>query len=226
MFYVSCLMNLIILGPQGSGKGTQAEKIAEKFGLEHIDMGKFLREVAKMDTPLGKEVYEIQNVTKTLVPSRILEEVFTVKMNSMPREQGIVFDGFPRNIDQAQYFEKTLVEFGRLLNKVFFIKLTTEEAVKRISTRRVCEKCKKVFILGKNLENEAVPCSECGGKIIQRIDDTEEGIKKRLEVFEKETLPVINYYKEKGLLVEINGEQGIEEVFQEILSHISPYDIN
>jgi adenylate kinase len=219
-------MNLIILGPQGSGKGTQAEKVAEKFNLEHIDMGKFLREVAKMDTSLGKEVYDIQNVTKTLVPSRILEEVFTVKMNSIPREQGVVFDGFPRNIDQAQYFEKTLVEFGRFLNKIFFIKLSPGEAVKRISARRVCEKCKKVFILGKNLENETDPCNECGGKIIQRIDDTEDGIKKRLEVFQEETIPVIEYYKEKKLLIEVNGEQGIEEVFKEILSHISTYDIN
>jgi adenylate kinase len=212
-------MNLVILGPQGSGKGTQAEKLAEKFGLEHIDMGKFLRGVARMDTPLGREVYEIQNVTKTLVPSRILEEVFTIKLNSIPREQGIVFDGFPRNQDQAEYFEKAMREFGRKMDKVIMIKLSPEGSVKRISKRWVCEKCKSVYIMGKDIKSSEEPCC-CGGKIIQRADDTPEGIRKRLQVYEKETLPLVEYYKKKGTLTEINGDQSIEEVFWEILGKI------
>lgn len=210
-------MNIIILGPQGSGKGTQAEKLSQKFGLEHIDMGKFLREVSKMDTPLGKEVYRVQNVTKTLVPSQILQEVFKVKLNSLPREQGIIFDGFPRNIDQMGYFEKALIEFGRHVDKVIFINLSEEESIKRISKRRVCEKCRKVFILGKDIKNDTDPCPDCGGKIIQRIDDTQEGVKKRLEIFKKDTLPVVEYYRERGKLLEIDGSKSIEEVFKEIL---------
>jgi adenylate kinase len=214
-------MNLIILGPQGSGKGTQAEKLAQKFNLEHIDMGKFLREVAKMDTPLGKEVYEIQNVTKTLVPSRILEEVFTVKLGSMPREQDIVFDGFPRTMDQTQYLEKNLREFGRKIDKVVYVKISKEEAVKRISKRWLCEKCKSVMIMGKDINNVDDICTKCGGRIIQRIDDTQEGIFKRLKVYEGETIPVIEYFKDKGMLIEINGEQTKEGVFQEILGKIN-----
>lgn len=213
-------MNIVILGPQGSGKGTQAEKLAKKFGLEHIDMGKFLREVAKTDTPLGKEVYQIQNVTKTLVPSRILQEVFNVKLNSLPRERGIVFDGFPRNVDQMEYFEKALIEFGRHADKVIFINLSEESSIDRISKRRVCEKCRRVFILGKDMKNDADPCPDCSGKIIQRIDDTEEGVRKRLEIFRKNTLSVIQYYKKKGKLIEIDGDKAIEEVFKEILKKL------
>lgn len=212
-------MNLIILGPQGSGKGTQAEKISQKFNLEHIDMGKFLREVAKMKTPLGKEVWEIQNVTKTLVPSRILEEVFTIKLNDIAREKGIVFDGFPRNIDQARYFEKALREFGREADAVIFIKLSEKESIKRISKRRICAACKAGYILGKNIK-EKEKCSKCGGKIIRRVDDDEEGIKKRLLVFKEETAPVVEYFKEKGKLIEIDGEQSIEKVFEEIISKL------
>jgi adenylate kinase len=213
-------MNLVILGPQGSGKGTQAEMLAKKFNLEHIDMGKFLREVAKKDTSIGREVYEIQNVTNTLVPKRILEEVFTIKLNNIPREQGIIFDGFPRNIDQMEYFEKALEQFGRHTDAVIFITLDVKKTVERISKRRVCEKCKTVYILGKDIKNEKDSCKDCGGKIIQRIDDTEAGVKKRLEIYRKETMPVIEAYKKQGVLVEINGDQTIEQVSEEILEKI------
>jgi adenylate kinase len=214
-------MNIIVLGPQGSGKGTQAERLAEKFDAEHIDMGKFLREVAKMDTVLGREVYEIQNVTKTLVPSRILEEVFTIKLNAISREKNIVFDGFPRNLDQAKYFEKALYEFGRKVDSVAYINLSEKEAYERISKRRICEKCKKIYILGKDIKDEQEKCVDCGGKIIQRIDDTKEGVVKRLEVYRQETIPVIEYFKKQDKVIEIDGAQTVEKVFEEILKKIN-----
>jgi adenylate kinase len=213
-------MNIIILGPQGSGKGTQAEKVAQRFDLEHIDMGKFLREVAKMDTPLGREIYQIQNITRTLVPSRILEEAFTIKLNSIPREKGIVFDGVPRNIDQMEYFNRTIIEFGRHIDKVFVINISEEESIKRIAKRRICQKCRTIFILGVDLNNENDACPHCQGKIIQRIDDTEEGIKKRLKVFRDETLPVVEYYQKEGKLIAIDGDKSIESVFSEILENL------
>jgi len=213
-------MNLVVLGPQGSGKGTQAEKLSQKFDLEHIDMGKFLREVARQDTPIGREVYRIQNVTKTLVPSRVLEEVFTIKLSSMPREKGVAFDGVPRTMDQAKYIEKTVLEFGRKIDKVVYIKISQEEAIKRISKRWVCEKCKTVLIMGKDINDKNDKCPNCDGNISQRIDDTEEGIIKRLKVFKDETIPVIDHFREKGLVIEINGEQSQDDVFQEILNSI------
>ncbi|HPN96727.1 MAG TPA: nucleoside monophosphate kinase [Candidatus Moranbacteria bacterium] len=212
-------MNLVILGPQGCGKGTQAEMLAEKFNIEHIDMGNFLREVAKMDTPLGREVFDIQNVTKTLVPSRILREVLHFKLADMPQEKGIVFDGVPRTMDQAKYFEEALLEFGRKLTKLVYIKLSEEESIGRISKRRECQSCRKRFIIGKDIKENEKTCF-CGGKITQRIDDTPEGIKKRLKVFEEETVPVINYFDKKGLVMEINGNKSPKEVFEEVLKKL------
>ena len=193
--------------------------LAEKFSLEHIDVGKYLREAAKLDTPLGKEIYEIINIKKELVNDRILKKVLHLKLADLPREQGIVFDGVPRRKDQMEYFEEALREFGRKIDKVFLINLSENESVKRISLRRVCKKCKMNFIFGKNIrKNEN--CPKCSGKIIQRIDDTGEGVKKRLKIFREETLPVVEFYKNKGILEEINGDQTIEKVFKEISNKI------
>ncbi|HCP08395.1 MAG TPA: adenylate kinase [Candidatus Moranbacteria bacterium] len=209
-------MNIIILGPQGSGKGTQAELLAKKYNLEHIDMGKTLREVAKSDTPLGREIYSIQNVTKTLVPSRILREVLHLKLNSIPREQGVVFDGVPRTMDQLEYIESALLEFGRKINIVFLISIPEEESIARISKRWICKKCKTVLIMGKDVQAKEDKCPKCGEDLIQREDDTIEGIKTRLKIFKDETMPVVEYYKNNGLLVEINGIQTVEKVFEDI----------
>lgn len=213
-------MNLIILGPQGSGKGTQAEKLAEKFNLEHIDMGKFLREVALLDTPLGKEINKIINIKKELVDDKILKKVLHVKLQDLSREKGIVFDGVPRREDQMAYFEEAMLEFGRKIDKVVAIDLSEKESIKRISARRICEKCKTTYILGKDIEDEKKTCPKCGGQIILRPDDSEEGVRKRLGIFKEETVPVVNYYKKQGKLAEINGDQSIEKVFEEILVKI------
>lgn len=213
-------MNIIVLGPQGSGKGTQAEKIAEKFNLEHIDMGKSLREVAKQDTPLGKEIYQIQNVTNTLVPSRILREVLHLKINSLPREQGILFEGVPRTIDQQQYLEEEIHNSGRKIDAVIFINIPEEETMKRISKRWVCKKHQHVLIMGKDIQSEQDKCPIDGSEIFQRIDDTPAGIKKRLDVNQKETMPVVEDYRKRGLLLEIDGTPSIEKVFENILEKL------
>ena len=213
-------MNLVVLGPQGSGKGTQAEKLAQKFSLEHIDMGKSLREVALLETSLGKEIHEIINVKKELVSDKILKAVLHIKLAGLSREKGIVFDGVPRNTEQAQYFEEALLEFGRKISKVFIINLSEKESIGRISKRRVCSKCKSVYILGKDIKDENEPCAKCGGNIIIRPDDSEEGVRKRLGIFGEETMPVINYFKEKGLVEEIDGDQSIEKVFEKILGKL------
>lgn len=207
-------MNIIILGQAGSGKGTQAEILAKTGNLDHFDTGKLLRQVAKMDGALGKEIHEIINVKKELVPSRILQEIVHLRLADMPREQGIVFDGVPRNLEQANYFAAALQEFGRKIDRVFFINVNEKESIHRISSRRVCEDCKKVLIMGRDVQKEADTCPECNGEIMQRVDDTISGIKKRLQVFAEETMPVINYYKEQSVLVEVDGGQSIESVAQ------------
>lgn len=213
-------MNIIILGQQGSGKGTQASMLAEKFGLDNFDTGKTLRQLSKLATPLGREVHEIIMVKKELVPSRILQEVLHVRLSSLGREQGIVFDGVPRNLEQAKYFEEALLEFGRQVDKVFFINISEEESLKRISKRWACKKCKAVLVMGRDVSNEKDSCPHCGDEIMQREDDTVAGIKKRLGIFDGETMPVINYFREKGIVVEINGEQEVEKVFADITSNV------
>jgi len=219
-------MNLIILGPQGSGKGTQAEMLAKKYNLEHIDMGKFLREVAKLDTPLGKEVYRIQNVTKTLVPSRILEEVLRIKFNSLPREQGVLFEGVPRAVDQAEYFEKALQESGRKIDAVIYINIPAEESIERIGKRWTCKKCGLPLIMGVDIQKPTDVCPKCGGEVYQRLDDSPEGVKKRLQVFREETMPVIERYREKGILIEVDGKPSIEKIFENITQKLSQYDFH
>lgn len=218
-------MNVIILGPQGSGKGTQAEILAKKFNLEHIEMGRFLREVAKLTTPLGKEINEIINIQGKLVDDKILKKVLHIKLGDLPREQGIIFDGVPRREDQLRYFEEALQEFGRKIDAVININLSEEESVKRISKRRVC-KNEHVLIMGKDIKDEKERCPICGNEIFQRIDDTPERIKTRLGIYYKDTKVVVDYYKDKGLLIEIDGMPRIEAVNENILKKINEKDIS
>lgn len=213
-------MNIIILGPQGSGKGTQAELLAKKFNLEHIEMGRFLREVAKLATPLGKEINEIINIQGKLVDDKVLKKVLHIKLGDLPREQGIIFDGVPRREDQLRYFEEAMQEFGRKIDAVININLSEEESVKRISRRRICRKNEHVLIMGKDIKDEKEKCPVCGSEIFQRIDDTPERIKTRLGIYYKDTKDVIDYYKQKSLLIEIDGCPSIEEVFENIMKEI------
>jgi len=214
-------MNIIILGQQGSGKGTQSSMLAEKFNLDHFDTGGALRQISKLETDLGREVNEIVMVKKELVPSRLLKEVLHFHLASLPREQGVVFDGVPRNLEQASYFDDALLEFGRNIDRVFFINISEQESLARISKRWLCEKCKSVLIMGKDVANENDKCPQCKGKIMQREDDTVAGVKKRLGIFAQETMPVIEYCKKEGVLVEINGNQTIPQVFAEILANFN-----
>lgn len=213
-------MNIIVLGKPGSGKGVQSEILAQKFNLEHIDMGQTLREFSQKEDAIGQEIYDIQNVKKTLVPSRILREVLHLKIGSFRSEQGIVFDGVPRTLDQEQYLAEALQEFGRKVDKVFFIDISEPESINRISRRWNCDRCKKILIMGKDIQKETDRCPFCQGEITRRIDDTPEGIKKRLKVFQKETVPVLEKFKKRGILIELNGEKTITEVSREILQHM------
>lgn len=213
-------MNIIILGQQGSGKGTQAELLAKRFNLDHFDVGRALRQVCKTESQLGKEVYEIIMVRKELVPSRILREVLHIRLASLAREQGVVFDGVPRNLEQAKYFEEALLEFGRKIDKVFFVNIGEKESIERISKRWACEKCKTTLIMRVDVKDADSKCPKCNNKIMQREDDTISGIKKRLNIFAQETMPVINYYKKQGVLVKIDGEQSVENVSKNIIENI------
>ena len=210
-------MNIVVLGPQGCGKGTQAELLKNKFDLFRIEMGAALRAVAKEKTPLGKKVDEIINVKRNLVSDTLTEEVLQNELQKNTEQKDIIVDGAQRRIDQVPLVEKNLENVGKKLDRAIYINIPEIESVIRISKRYDCAKCGSRLILGKDIQNPTDPCHICGGKIEQRPDDTPEGVRKRLAIFREETMPVIEHYRQTGKLLEVDGTKSVEKVFGEIV---------
>lgn len=211
-------MNLIIIGPQGCGKGTQALKLAEKFNLEHLEMGHLLRSVAGEDSELGSLINELINIRKELAPDDVVMSALGSELGKMSLEKGIIIDGVPRTIKQIGLTEKVMAECGRsVIDKVISIKLPREVSMERITRRFACKECRKRLVLGNDIQDASEKCPDCGGEIYQRSDDSPEGVSKRLDIYYNETVPVIEYYRNKGVLVEVDGDKGIEEVFEDIV---------
>lgn len=211
---------IIIFGPQGSGKGTQAQLLAEKFNLEHIEPGDMLRSLVEHGNGLAKKVDEIIHQKGKLVPTDLIIRMMKLRIQSLGPKKGIILDGAPRRLEEARLLEKLLKDFKRSITHVFFVNISPVETVKRLSKRWTCKACDKPLIMGKDIKFEKEKCPFCGGEIYQRKDDTPEGIRKRLATYQKETLLVVDYFRQKGMLVEINGEQPIEAVHQDIISQI------
>jgi adenylate kinase len=212
-------MNILLVGPQGSGKGTQAEKLIEKFGLAHVEMGGLLRQISKEESELGLKVKEIIN-SGQLVPDEMTIEILNNYLQSINRLDGILFDGFPRVVSQAEYFDKFMAEKGKKLDAVVSLTLPREEVFQRLVNRRTCSKCGKVFnVLTKPSKVEGV-CDYCQGELIVRADETPEKIEKRLNAFEQQTVPMINHYRQQGIVEEIDGNRPIEVIFEEIVERL------
>lgn len=207
-------MNLIILGPPGSGKGTQAEFLAEKFNLSHIDIGLALRQTAKEKTALGESISHVINKKRELVPDKIIFSVLRKKFNEIPPRRGIVLDGAPRRVDQIDEVENAFKRIKRKIDKVIYLKISPRESIERISKRYQCSRCFARFVLGKDIKSPRYGCPVCAGKVQRRKDDTPAGIRKRLAVYRRETTPVMEYFRKKKLLLEINGEKKIDEIFK------------
>lgn len=217
MFHVSCFMNIIVSGPQGSGKGTQAELLAKKYKLIHIEMGELLRELAEKKTKLGEKINEIINIKKEIAPDDIIEKTITQYLKKVPDKKNIILDGIPRRKSQIKLIGNIIAKSGRKLDKVIFINIPASASISRISNRYHCADCNAKLILGKDVKSPKSKCSVCGGKIMQRVDDTISGVKKRLAIFNKETMPAIKEYKKSGILLEVDGRGGIEDVFTRII---------
>ena len=210
-------INIIIMGPQGSGKGTQARRIAEKCNLQIFETGSVLRKIAKEDTEIGRKINEIINVKGNIVPWDFMKEkILGQKLDELCTKKGIIFDGTPRIIEEAEFWEKRLKEARRKIDYVFYIKISKEESIRRLSMRKLCKKNNHPLIVGKDLKEEDTKCPICGSEVYRREDDTPEKILKRLKWSEKLLSPVVEYYKNKKMLIEINGNNTIEEVCQEI----------
>jgi len=205
-------MNLVFLGPPGAGKGTQAKKLSQEMGLKHISTGDLLREAVKNQTPLGKKAKEFMDRGE-LVPDELIvaliEEV-------MPPGGGVILDGFPRTIAQAEALDKMLSRKGMKLDKALLFDVSDDVVVERLSGRRVCPSCGTVYHIKFNPPKEDQVCDRCGTKLIQREDDKEEVIRNRLDVYRKQTEPLIEYYKDKGILIKLDASKDIQEVYREL----------
>ncbi len=213
---------IIILGPAGSGKGTQAKLLVKKFGLRYFGSGDALRARQKVGDFTAKKLIKVMGRGE-LVPNFVISKLWIDRLEKFKQKakfNGLIFDGSPREMLEAKLFDEALNWYEwQEKAKVIFINISRKESFNRLTKRRQCKKCGRIIPwLGefKKLKK----CDKCGGKLIIRVDDKPEAIKKRLEEFKKEVIPVINYYKKQGRLIKINGEQSIEKVFKDILKAI------
>jgi adenylate kinase len=210
-------VNLILLGPQGSGKGTQAELLVEKFGLNYFEAGRILRSIANSDNPNASMIKG--TIDKGgLVPDEFVRLIAWDFINKNDINYGFLFDGYPRSVPQYEQLQEMLRRFGRKINCVINLEISEEESVKRLSARRTCNTCGRVYNLITNSPPSAT--CECGGHLLQRADDQPEAIKRRLAIYRSQTHPVFERAKQEGVGLEINGEQSIEAIHKAILDKI------
>ncbi|MFA5135135.1 MAG: nucleoside monophosphate kinase [Patescibacteria group bacterium] len=216
----SQIINIVLLGPQGSGKGTQAEALVQRYGLYHVEMGKILRGIAKRNTPLGRKIDRFINKEGKLVPDQIVLKALEQQLNRLPAKRGLLFDGYPRNVSQAQALDMLLGRLCRELTHVIYLPISRTTTVRRLELRRTCERCNKIFILGVNLKRGAARCPSCGGRVYQREDDKPRAIAQRLRAYRQQTMPVVRYYRKKRVLISVNGEPKIPQVTRSVLKHL------
>jgi len=197
-------MRLILLGPPGGGKGTVAKKLQKEFNIPVISTGVILREEIKKKTRLGKNVQNIMSKGR-LVPDETIIEIIRERIKREDCKEGYIFDGFPRNTDQAESLEKLNKELNEHIDYIFYFEIPFAKVIERLANRRVCKKCNTNYNLLFNPPKKDNSCDICGGELFQRDDDKEETIKNRLKVFTEQTLPLRKYYQEKNLLTGIDA---------------------
>ncbi|MFH1207397.1 MAG: nucleoside monophosphate kinase [Patescibacteria group bacterium] len=211
------IKNILILGPQGSGKGTQASLLAAKFNLAHIETGEIFRRMAKGKSALGRRINVLVNKKGALIPDALVIRTLENALRHVKNSQGVIFDGFPRTMAQAKALTLLLAKLGRKLTTVIDMPISRTTTIRRLSMRRTCMKCGRIFIAGVNIPLNGKKCPVCGGQIFQREDDKPKAITTRLKSYNKLTKPVVQYYKNQGTLVTVDGEPPVREVFKNIL---------
>ena len=212
-------MYIIFLGAPGAGKGTQAANAARDLGLVHIASGDLFRQALEKGTELGLKAKSYME-KGVLVPDQITIGMVLERISAPDLKAGAIFDGFPRNLEQAEALDKALAGEGKAIDKVIYIKVPEEELLKRLGGRWICRQCQTPYHATNSPPKVWGKCDKCGGELYQRPDDTEESIKKRLEVYSVETAPLIDYYTQQGKLVEIDGGGGVDVVGRRIVATI------
>ena len=208
-------MDIILLGPPGSGKGTQAKMIAEKYKVKHISTGDILRENVRNGTPLGVEAKKFMDSGK-LVPDSLLIDIIKDRLAKPDVKAGWMLDGYPRTIPQAEALDKILPVLGQKIDVVLNVDVPDAELIKRVTGRRMC-KCGTTYHVQFNPPKVAGKCDACGADLYQRQDDTEATVKERLTAYHGQTQPLIDFYNKRGIVANINGTGDIKAIFGNIV---------
>lgn len=212
-------MFIIFLGPPGAGKGTQSELLAEKLKLSHISTGDLFRDQMEQNTKLGRQITDIMNSGK-LVPDETTLEVFKKRLTRDDAKSGAILDGIPRTIEQAKMLDKLFEQMNKQIDHVIHIKLPPQEIITRLTGRWTCRQCGQSYHEKYNPPQTPGVCDLDGSPLYQRDDQKEEVVKERIRVYEELTKPLVEYYKNKGLLIDIDGQHSIEEVNADILKKL------
>jgi adenylate kinase len=212
-------MDLILLGPPGSGKGTQAIKMVGRYHIPQVSTGDMLRQALKEKTPLGLEAKQYMD-QGTLVPDEVVVGIVRERLKAPDCTGGFILDGFPRTVPQAEALGATLQAMNRGIDHVISIEVANQELLKRLAGRRTCRNCGAMYHLLFDPPTKEGVCDKCGGELYQRADDQEKTIRERLKVYDEQTAPLIQYYRGKGLLRAIDGVGEVEEIFQRIVKAI------
>lgn len=209
-------MKLVLLGPPGAGKGTQAVLLAEQFDVPHVSTGDILRRHVSDKSELGRKAERYIRAGK-LVPDKLVIEMVRKRLRQRDARKGFILDGFPRTLEQSKALDEMTT-----LDTALLLFLDPEDLIKRSTGRRVCEDCETVYHLLSNPPKKPGFCDRCGGKLIVREDDKEETVRRRIEVYEDQTKPLVQYYKTKGILVQVYGSGLIDEVADRIREALAP----
>lgn len=209
-------MRLILLGPPGAGKGTQAASIVEKYNVPHISTGDIFRKNIKEGTELGTKAQEFMNKGE-LVPDSLVVALVEDRLKEADAKDGFLLDGFPRTIAQAEALDAALVAMGTGLDRVINIKVDPSLLVERACGRRICKECGATYHIKFNPSKVEAVCDKCSGPLYQRADDNEETVSNRVNVYMNETAPLIDYFGNQDKIVDIDGQQDIAKVFEDIV---------
>ena len=208
-------MRLIFLGPPGAGKGTQARELAREWGVPHIATGEMLRDAVAAGTPLGREAKRIMD-TGALVPDEVMVGLIAERLRQPDAGRGFILDGFPRTIAQAEALDHLLKDLGQKLDRVLFFEVAEAELVRRLTGRRLCRRCQTAFHVVSAPPRQEGVCDRCGGELYQRDDDSEATVRNRLQVYDRQTSPLLDYYRSRHLLTAIQGEGAIGTIRDDI----------
>ena len=208
-------MRLVLLGAPGAGKGTQAKMLIEKYKIPQISTGDILRKAVADSTPLGKEAKVIMDKGE-LVPDKIVLGLVEERVKQDDCKKGFILDGFPRNTAQAEALDKMLNATGLPIDSALSVDVPKDDLMKRLTGRRTCKNCQQMYNVYYSPPKKDALCDKCGGELFQRGDDKEDTIKKRLDVYDAQTAPLIDYYNKKGILKSVMGVGNIDEIFNKV----------